>query len=98
MPTWPTSSYKYFEETMVTNKIKAEFSHRLAAVAAGLGTLGWSGIMLSPEFGSMQRPNSILTSAALEPTSLYDGPDLCKPEECNYKCVRICPAEAFSEL
>ena len=57
MPTWPTSSYKYFEETMVTNKIKAEFSHRHAAVAAGLGTLGWSGIMLSPEFGSMQRLN-----------------------------------------
>jgi len=97
MPTWVSSFYKYFEETVTTNKVKAEFSHRHAAAAAGLGTLGWNGLGLTPEFGSMQRYNSILTSAELEPTPLYDGPPLCRPDECNRKCARICPTSAFSE-
>jgi len=97
MPTWVSSFYKYFEETVETNKVKAEFSHRHAAAAAGIGTLGWNGLGLTPEFGSMQRYNSILTSAELEPTPLYDGPDLCRKEECGNKCARICPAKAFSE-
>ncbi len=97
MPTWQSSFYKYFEETVETNKVKAEFSHRHAAAAAGLGTLGWNGLGLTPEFGSLQRYNSILTSAELEPTPLYDGPELCRKEECGKKCARTCPAEAFSE-
>ena len=97
MPTWVSSFYKYLDETVATNKVRAEFSHRHAAAAAGLGTLGWNGLGLTPEFGSMQRYNSILTSAELEPTPLYDGPPLCRPEECNSKCARVCPAGAFSE-
>ena len=97
MPTWVSSFYKYLDETLVTNKVRAEFSHRHAAAAAGLGTLGWHGLGLTPEFGSMQRYNSILTSAELEPTPLYDGPELCRKEECGMKCVRICPVDAFSE-
>ncbi len=97
MPTWMSSFYKYLEETVETNKVKAEFSHRHAAAAAGIGTLGWNGLGLTPEFGSMQRYNSILTSAELEPTPLYDGPELCRKEECGNKCARICPADAFSE-
>jgi epoxyqueuosine reductase QueG len=97
MPTWISSFYKYFEETAATNKVKAEFSHRHAAAAAGLGTLGWNGLGLTPEFGSMQRYNSILTSAELEPTPLYKGPELCRAEDCGKKCVRVCPAGAFSE-
>jgi epoxyqueuosine reductase len=97
MPTWVSSFYKYFEETVESNKVRAEFSHRHAAAAAGIGSLGWNGLGLTPEFGSMQRYNSILTSAELEPTPLYDGPELCRREDCGNKCVRICPAGAFSE-
>ena len=55
LPTWLSSSYKYFEEMFETDKVKTEFSHRHAAVAAGIGEFGWSGIVLTPEFGSMQR-------------------------------------------
>ena len=97
MPTWVSSFYKYFEEMLTTNKVRAEFSHRHAAAAAGIADLGWNGLGLSPEFGSMQRFNSILTSAELEPTPLYDGPALCRPKECGMKCVRTCSAQAFSE-
>lgn len=97
MPTWVSSFYKYLDETLATSKVRAEFSHRHAAAAAGIGSLGWNGLGLTPEFGSMQRYNSILTSAELEPTPLYDGPDLCRPDDCGMKCVRLCPADAFSE-
>jgi epoxyqueuosine reductase QueG len=97
MPTWVSSFYKYLEETLATSKVRAEFSHRHAAAAAGIVDLGWNGLGLSPEFGPMQRFNSILTSAELEPTPLYDGPALCRPDECGMKCVRLCPAGAFSE-
>jgi epoxyqueuosine reductase QueG len=97
MPTWVSSFYKYMEDMLITNKVRAEFSHRHAAAAAGIADLGWNGLGLSPEFGSMQRFNSILTSAELEPTPLYDGPALCRPKDCGMKCVRTCPAQAFSE-
>ena len=98
LPTWLSSAYKYFEEMFETNKVLTEFSHRHAAVAAGIAELGWSGMALTPEFGSMQRFNSILTSAVLEPTPLYDGPRLCQPDKCNKKCARICPTGAISDL
>jgi len=88
---------KYFDQTLVTNEIQAEFSHRHAAVAAGIAELGWNGLTLTPEFGSMQRLNTLLTSAELEPTPLYTGPPLCLPDKCKKKCVHLCPAKAFSE-
>jgi len=98
LPTWLSSSYKYFEEMFETDRVKTEFSHRHAAVAAGIGEFGWSGMVLTPEFGSMQRFNSILTSAELEPTSLYSGPSLCRSEVCEKKCVQICPNRAIAAM
>ncbi len=97
LPTWMTSQYKNYEEWLATNKARAEFSHRHAAAAAGIVDLGWNGLGLSPEFGSMQRFNSILTTAELEPTPLYNGPPLCRKKECGIKCVRLCPTGALSK-
>lgn len=97
LPTWTTSMYKYYDGTVADGKIKAEFSHRHAAVAAGIADFGWNTLALTPEFGAMQRFNSILTSAELEPTPLYDGPELCRKDDCKTKCARKCPAKALSE-
>ena len=97
MPTWISSMTKYFDQTIVTGEITAEISHRHAAVAAGIADFGLNGLALTPEFGSMQRFNTLLASAELEPTPLYDGPPLCLPEACGNKCVRVCPTQAFSE-
>ena len=96
LPTWLSSSYKYFEEMFETDRVKTEFSHRHAAVAAGIGEFGWSGMVLTPEFGSMQRFNSILTSAELEPTSLYSGPPLCRSEVCEKKVCAHLPERGDS--
>ena len=61
---------------------------RLCAVACGVGEIGWSKMLLTPEFGPMQRVMFLFTDAELEPDPLYDGPKLCKM--C-MKCARECP-------
>lgn len=96
LPTWLTSMAKYLDESLVEGKLRAEFSHRHAAVAAGIAEFGWNGLALTPEFGAMQRYNSILTSAELEPTPMYDGPRLCRKEACGPVCVKTCPTQAIA--
>ena len=64
MPTWISSMTKYFDQTLVTNEIQAEFSHRHAAVAAGIAELGWNGLTLTPEFGSIAATTICCASGA----------------------------------
>ena len=64
---------------------------RIAAVAAGLGEIGWSGNLLTPEFGPRQRVAFILTDAPLEPDPLFEG-GLC--DHCML-CVKDCPGNAI---
>jgi epoxyqueuosine reductase QueG len=75
---------------------RADFSHRHAAVAAGLGEFGWSGLLLTPQFGPRQRVVSIITDAQLEPSPMYDGPSLCRPDSCGRACVKACPTGAMA--
>lgn len=51
-----------------------QFHFRLAAVACGLGEMGWSKMFLTPEFGPLQRVAFIFTDAPLEPDPMYSGP------------------------
>ena len=73
-----------------------DFSHRHAAVAAGLGQFGFSGLLLSPEFGPRQRLVSIITDAPLKASPMYEGPDLCQPKACGYACIKACPTKAMT--
>ena len=70
-----------------------DFSHRYAAVAAGLGRLGWSGNLMTPQFGSAVFLGSVLTSAVLEVTSLLeeDPCDKCK------LCTTVCPVDMIDK-
>ena len=95
-PTWAISMYRSMG-LLREDYMGADFSHRHAAVAAGLGQFGWSGLVLTPDFGSRVRLNSIITNAPLAPSPMYNGNDLCQPKRCKYLCVKICPAEALSE-
>ncbi len=72
----------------------AATANRYAAIAAGLGELGWSGLVLTPEYGVRQRFVSIITNASLNPDPIYQGPSLCK--RC-FKCVGACPVSALSK-
>ena len=66
---------------------------RFAAVAAGLGELGWNGLLLTPEYGARQALACLVTDAPLPPSAPYAGPTLCK--RC-YACVRSCPTTAIA--
>ena len=70
-----------------------DFSHRYGAVAAGLGRLGWSGNLMTPQFGSAVFLGSVLTSAVLEPDALLeeDPCDKCK------LCTTVCPVEMMNK-
>ena len=63
-----------------------------AAVAAGLGEIGFNGIFLSPSLGSRQRFHMIITDLALDPTPILEG-SVC--DRCG-KCAKACPLGAIS--
>ena len=68
-----------------------DFSHRYAALAAGIGRLGWSGNLLTREHGALVELGSVLTSARLKP----DRPIPDKDHPCDgcKMCSLVCPAE-----
>lgn len=77
----------------MTNGIQISLRH--AAVAAGLGEFGWSGLVLVPGFGPRIRFGAVLTTLDLEPDPVYSGPSLCNPDKCGI-CTNVCPTQALS--
>jgi len=85
----PGRGSQYWEK----KKFYGPFSFRHAAVAAGLGQFGWSGLVLTPEFGSRQRFIAVLTDAPLQASPpLEENP--C--QKC-YQCIKNCPAGAIKK-
>jgi epoxyqueuosine reductase len=72
-----------------------DFYYKHAAVAAGLGEFVLSRLLLTPEFGARQRVIPIVTNAPLDPDPMYNGPKLCRREECNDLCIKACPMKAY---
>jgi epoxyqueuosine reductase QueG len=72
-------------------RICAVFSHKLAAHLAGLGWIGKSCLLITPEAGPRARFITVLTDAPLETGTPMDT--ACG--ECT-ECVDICPISAFT--
>ena len=72
-----------------------QFQFRIAAVACGLGEIGWSKMLLTPEFGPLQRVAFIFTDAELEYDEMYSGEPLCR--KCG-ACVRECPGGCIPDM
>ncbi len=72
--------------------ICAVFSHKLAANMAGLGWIGKSCLLITPEAGPRVRWTTILTKAPLNVTGkpLENGCGECRD------CVDTCPVSAFT--
>ena len=68
-----------------------DFSHRYAALAAGIGRLGWSGNLLTRKYGALVELGSVLTSATLAP----DAPIADEDHPCDKckMCSFACPVE-----
>jgi epoxyqueuosine reductase len=75
-----------------TDRLSGEFSNKLAAHLAGLGWIGKSCLLITPEAGPRVRWATVLTDAPLEPTGqpMESGCGDCRI------CVEACPAGAFT--
>ncbi|MGD0779537.1 MAG: hypothetical protein ABR954_01965 [Dehalococcoidales bacterium] len=75
------------------------FSQRHAAVRAGLGEFGLSGLVITPQFGPRVRYVSVITEAALEPDSLLKE-KVCMRGKCGGTagpaCQQKCANKAIS--
>lgn len=73
-------------------RLCALFSHKMAAHLAGLGWIGKSCLMVTPEMGPRVRWATVLTDAPLKVT----GEPM--EERCGacVQCVEICPVNAFT--
>jgi len=69
----------------------AIFPYKHAAVAAGLGTIGRNGLLITEKFGPRVRLACLLTDAPLEPTPISKE-NFC--DDC-HACIRACPAQAL---
>jgi epoxyqueuosine reductase QueG len=81
----------------INKELMGVFSHRHAAVLAGLGELGLSNLLITPQFGARVRLVSIISEVPLEPDQPYKK-SLCRErqKECGKACVICCPVGAIS--
>jgi epoxyqueuosine reductase QueG len=75
-----------------TTKLIGAFSHKLAAHLAGLGWIGKSCLLVTPQVGPRVRWATVLTNAPLE---VSGRPLDSRCGECT-NCADICPAKAFT--
>jgi epoxyqueuosine reductase QueG len=73
-------------------RICAQFSHKLAAHLSGLGWIGKSCLLITPDNGPRVRWATILTDAPLQATGTSME---SRCGNCN-ECVKICPVQAFT--
>ena len=74
--------------------LEAIFSYKHAGQAAGLGKIGWNGLLITSAFGPRFRLSCCLTEAELEPTTAVNVTFEC--DSCRL-CLRNCPPGALSK-
>ena len=78
-------------QTVDRTRLTGVFSHKLAANLAGMGWIGKSALLVTPEHGPRVRWGTVLTDAPLEAGIPMD--EMCR--DC-CACVDGCPAHAFT--
>ena len=85
---WPVPA----SQTVDDDRLLGVFSNKMAAHLAGLGWIGKSCLLVTPEVGPRVRWATVLTDAPLSATG---GPTSERCGECQ-ECVNVCPAHAFT--
>ncbi len=70
---------------------RTKLPHKTIAIRAGLGWIGKSNLLVTPEYGGAVRLSTILTDAPIDPTARIAA-SLCG--ECQV-CKQVCPAQAI---
>jgi epoxyqueuosine reductase QueG len=78
-------------QTINNRKMEGAISHKLPANLAGLGWIGKSCLLITPEYGPRVRLATILTDAPLE----TGEPLMNRCGDCR-DCVDVCPPKAFT--
>lgn len=86
-------AYPIFNITINSRKLMGSLSHKLAAHLAGLGWIGKSCLLITPEYGPRIRWGTVLTNAPLPASASPLIPQQCG--DCR-ECVDICPQRAFT--
>jgi epoxyqueuosine reductase len=79
-------------QTVDEERLCGLFSHKMAAHLAGLGWIGRSCMLITPQAGPRVRWATVLTDAPLEATG---GPTDQRCGTCR-ECVDICPVQAYT--
>ena len=87
---WPNFEYRRSQPSLT---LVPPVSHRYVAVASGIGWVGWSGNVITPEYGATISLSSVVTSAELEPDEPLEQGDSCK--ECRL-CAAVCASHFVS--
>lgn len=72
--------------------LEAVFSYKHAGQAAGLGYIGRSSLLITPDFGPRVRLSCCLTEAVLDTSEIATAQTIC--ESCEI-CIDNCPANAL---
>ena len=76
--------------------LEGPVSYKKLAEMAGLGIVGWNGLLLTPKYGPKVRLAGVATDALVETSTAKE--DFISPcVECGGACVKICPIKAISE-
>ena len=79
---------------MDTRFLEAVLPYKHAGQAAGLGKIGWSGLLITPGLGPRVRLSACVTEAELPPTSAVNMSFKC--DKCRLY-IENCPAKAIAE-
>jgi epoxyqueuosine reductase QueG len=85
------NTYPIFNIMIDSKKLIGAFSHKLTAHLSGLGWIGKSCLLITPQYGPRLRWGTVLTDAPL-------NTGLPLPQRCGdcSECVDICPPKAFT--
>ncbi len=94
VPVYPGVPEMYTDDPVAPGRPApdVQLNIRIAAMACGLGEIGWSKVFIHPVFGPRVRIGNILTDAELEPDAILEPKTLCK--RC-MKCAKDCPGNAI---
>ncbi|MGD9495461.1 MAG: hypothetical protein AB7Y46_04025 [Armatimonadota bacterium] len=95
LPIPATNIWRYRPYKEVVRPFGPDLSDIHAAACAGLGEIGYHGLLMTPEFGTWQRLCCMITDAPLVADPMYHGPALC--DRCNL-CVVKCDEQCGGAL